>query len=514
VVKSARVMKKAVAHLVPFIEEEKAAAGESSSNGRIVMATVKGDVHDIGKNIVGVVLRCNNYEVIDLGVMVPAQKIIESAREENADVIGLSGLITPSLDEMVHVAREMQRQAFSVPLLIGGATTSVAHTAVKIDPEYDAPVVHVTDASRSVGVMGDLLGNRDAFTAQVKGRYATVREQRADSGALRRLLSIEDARERRETPDWSAVAAAPSFLGTRSFDGYPLEELIQRIDWSPFFATWELKGRYPGILSDPIVGEQATSLFDDARAMLDRFVAEEIVTPRGVIGFWPAAATGDDVRLFTDASRSEDAATFHFLRQQAEKSGQRADSCLADFVAPEGSGVADHLGLFIVSAGNGLDDFVKVLEEDHDDYGAIMAKALADRLAEAFAERMHERVRTEFWGYAAGEALGNEDLIAETYTGIRPAPGYPACPDHTEKGLLFELLDGTAATGVELTESFAMWPAASVSGFYFAHPQSHYFGVGRVGRDQVEDYARRKGWKLDEAERWLGPSLGYDPAGG
>jgi len=515
VVKSARVMKKAVAHLVPYIEEEKQAAGETSSNGRIVMATVKGDVHDIGKNIVGVVLRCNNYEVIDLGVMVPAQKIIEAARDERADVIGLSGLITPSLDEMVNVAREMQRQAFEMPLLIGGATTSVAHTAVRIDPEYDAAVVHVTDASRAVGVMSDLMSNsaRAAFAADVKTRYAGVRAERGDGDRTRRLLSIEKARTRRKAFDWGRTTPpAPALTGIRSFDDYPLEELAEHIDWSPFFTTWELKGRYPGILKDPRLGAQATSLFADAQTMLRRMVDEKIVTARATVGFWPAASAGDDIRLYTDASRSEIAATFRFLRQQAPKSGNRPDSCLADFVAPEDAGVADHLGLFIVSAGSGLDAFVKALEEDHDDYGAIMAKALADRLAEALAERMHERVRTELWGYAPDESLTNAELIGEAYPGIRPAPGYPACPDHTEKGLLFELLDGERNTGVTLTESFAMWPAASVSGFYFAHPQSHYFGVGRVGRDQVEDYARRKGWSLKEAERWLGPSLGYDPS--
>jgi len=390
----------------------------------------------------------------------------------------------------------------------------VAHTAVRIDPEYKAPVIHVTDASRSVGVMSELMNDtgKDAFSAKVKTHYASVRAERGDGTATRRLLSIADARARRESFDWAtSTPAAPTFLGVRSFDDYPLDELVERIDWSPFFATWELKGRYPDILEDPIVGTQAASLFDDAQAMLRRLLDENILTARAAIGFWPAGAAGDDITLYSDAARDGTAATFHFLRQQAAKSGDRADVCLADFVAPEDSGAPDHLGIFIVSTGHGLETFVKALEEDHDDYSAIMAKALADRLAEAFAERMHERVRTEFWGYASDESLTNSDIIAEAYQGIRPAPGYPACPDHTEKGLLFELLDGERTTGVKLTESFAMWPAASVSGFYFAHPKAHYFGVGRVGQDQVQDYARRKGWSLEEAERWLGPNLGYTP---
>ncbi len=518
VVKSARVMKKAVAHLIPFIEAERArnASGEGAgnamkNNGTIVMATVKGDVHDIGKNIVGVVLRCNNYEVIDLGVMVPFQTILDTARREKADVIGLSGLITPSLDEMVTVAHEMKRQGFDLPLLIGGATTSVAHTAVKIDPMYDREVIHVVDASRAVGVVSQLLGEdtRAHFAAKTKDEYRRIREAREASSAEAKLLSIEEARGRRERLDFGQAAPAPTFLGAHVLDDYPLAELVERIDWTPFFQTWELRGRYPAILEDAVVGEQARSLFADAREMLDTFVREKRLKARGVVGFFPAAAIGDDVELYDDATRARVRTTLRFLRQQAAKSDSRPNFCLADFVAPKGSGVADHVGAFVVTAGIGLDAIVAEFERDHDDYRAILAKALADRLAEAFAERLHERVRREFWGYAKDEALSNEEIIKEGYRGIRPAPGYPACPDHTEKRTLFELVDGERTSGVTLTESFAMWPAASVSGWYFAHPGSHYFGVGRIARDQVEDYARRKGMTLAEAERWLAPSLGY-----
>ncbi len=518
VVKSARVMKKAVAHLVPFIEEEKLASGLTSSKGKIVMATVKGDVHDIGKNIVGVVLGCNNYEVIDLGVMVPFQKILDTAVEEDVDIIGLSGLITPSLDEMVTVAKELTRQEFSIPLLIGGATTSSAHTAIKIDPEYGHPVVHVRDASRSVGVMGELMREetRDAFTGTVKADYHRLREARAGREDRTRLLTIEQARERREMFDWAAtVAEAPSLIGTKAFEDYPLDDLIDRIDWSPFFTTWELRGRYPDILNSPKYGKEARMLFDDAQKMLRRIVEEKILTARAVIGFYPAASVGDDVELYTDDSKNRTLTTFHFLRQQNDKSRLRGEFnrnnlCLADYVAPRDSGVPDYLGGFVVTAGVGLDEFAKSLEANHDDYGSILAKSLADRLAEAFAERMHERVRLEFWGYVRNENLTNEDLIKERYQGIRPAPGYPACPDHTEKRLLFDLLDAENLAGVELTENFAMWPAASVSGFYFSHSNSRYFGVGKIGKDAVEDYAKRKSMDAATVERWLRPNLAYD----
>jgi 5-methyltetrahydrofolate--homocysteine methyltransferase len=514
VVKSARVMKKAVAKLIPHIEAEREKSGGAgpSTNGKIVMATVKGDVHDIGKNIVGVVLRCNNYEVVDLGVMVPFQKILDTAEAEGADAIGLSGLITPSLDEMVTVAREMQGRGLELPLLIGGATTSVAHTAVKIDPEYDHLVVHVSDASRSVGVLGDIFNEatRADAVARKKDEYHQIRASRGEGGRKSNVLPIEQARERRETFDWGqTVVPAPGYLGTRKFEDYPLDELVRCIDWTPFFQTWEMKGRYPAILEDAKYGTEATRLFEDAQNLLARIVDEKLLEASGVVGFFPAASVGDDVELYKDPSAGDVVATFHFLRQQADKSGGRADNCLADFVAPKGSGVADHIGAFVVTSGHGLDELVARFENEHDDYNAILAKALADRLAEAFAERMHQRVRTELWGYAKDENLGNDDLIAEKYRGIRPAPGYPACPDHTEKRTLFDLLDGEAATGVTLTESYAMWPAASVSGYYFSHPGSHYFGVGRIGRDQVEDYARRKGIDLAEAERWLSPNLSY-----
>ena len=512
VVKSARVMKKAVAHLIPFIEAEKAETGGIQVNGKIVVATVKGDVHDIGKNIVGVVLRCNNYDVVDLGVMVPYQKILDTAKAEKADVIGLSGLITPSLDEMVTVAREMKKQGFELPLLIGGATTSVAHTAVKIDPEYDRPVVHVLDASRAVGVVNQLLGDetRAHFAAGKKDEYRKLREARdAAGGGDSKLMPLAAARGRREKIDLAKVPSAPTFLGTRVFDNYPLAELVESIDWTPFFQAWELRGVYPKILKDPVVGEQASSLYKEARELLDTLVRGGRLRARGVIGFFPAATVGDDIRLFTDGARGSELAMLHCLRQQADKSDSRPNFCLADFVAPADANVEDHVGAFIVTAGDGLDAIVDEFEKAHDDYRAIMAKALADRLAEAFAERMHERVRREFWGYAKDETLSNDDIIKERYAGIRPAPGYPACPDHTEKKTLFELLDGEKATGVTLTESYAMWPASSVSGWYFGHPQSHYFGVGKIARDQVEDYARRKKMKVADIERWLSPNLGY-----
>ncbi len=517
VVKSARVMKKAVAHLIPFIEEEKARTGEvSKSNGKIVMATVKGDVHDIGKNIVGVVLRCNNFEVIDLGVMVPTQKILDTAREEGADIIGLSGLITPSLEEMSQVAREMQRQEFSIPLLIGGATTSRAHTALKIEPHYKAPTVWVKDASRAVGVAQSLISKElvDDFIAKIRREYAEVRERHRDRGPGKQLVSLTKARAQRFDGGWSDYRPpAPAKPGVTVFADYDLAELRTYIDWSPFFNAWELAGRFPDILDDEIVGTQARELYEDAKRMLDRLIAERWLQARGVIGFWPAAGVGDDIEVYTDESarHATPMAVLHCLRQQAEKPADRPDFCLADFVAPKDSGVADWVGAFAVTAGIGIEAHVARFEAEHDDYAAIMLKALADRLAEAFAERMHERVRKEFWGYQPNETLDNEALIAEGYSGIRPAPGYPACPEHTEKGTLFELLDATNNAGIELTEGYAMYPAAAVSGWYFAHPQSQYFVVGRLSREQVEDYAKRKGWTRAEAERWLATNLDYDP---
>jgi 5-methyltetrahydrofolate--homocysteine methyltransferase len=515
VVKSARVMKKAVAHLVPYLEAERAGTGKRA--GTIVTATVKGDVHDIGKNIVGVVLGCNDYEVIDLGVMVPAARILETAQEHDADLIGLSGLITPSLDEMVHVASEMERLGMTTPLLIGGATTSKTHTAVKVAPAYSGPVVHVLDASRAVGVAGALVDaeRRDGYAAEIREQYETVRLERAGRQAKERYLPIAEARANRVRIDWTAVEPPrPSFVGVRTFDPYPLDELVERIDWTPFFATWELRGAYPTILDDAKVGAAARDLFRDAQALLERIVAEDRLRAAGVAGFWPANADIDDIVLWLDDGRAEELARFRTLRQQIAKPEGRPNVALADFVAPVGSGLADHVGAFAVTAGHGLDGpdgLVAEFEAAHDDYSAIMAKALADRLAEAFAERLHERVRTELWGYASDERLTNTELIAEKYQGIRPAPGYPACPDHTEKQTLFDLLEAEARAGMHLTESFAMLPGASVSGYYLWNPASHYFGVGRIERDQLEDYAARKGVPLAEAERWLAPNL-RDPA--
>ncbi|WGF87145.1 methionine synthase [Marinivivus vitaminiproducens] len=518
VVKSARVMKQAVAYLLPYIEEEKAKGGtdQRKNAGKILMATVKGDVHDIGKNIVGVVLRCNNYEVIDLGVMVPAAKILEAAVNENVDIIGLSGLITPSLDEMCFVAAEMKRQGFSCPLLIGGATTSKAHTAVKIAPNYDQPVVHVLDASRAVGVASRLLSSteRDSYVSEVAADYDRVRELHARGDSSRNFASIEAARANRAPIDWDAYAPPrPKTLGLTTFDDYPLEDLVERIDWKPFFETWELRGRFPDILEDPVVGEAARGLYDDARAMLDRVIENRWLTARAVIGFWPANALGDDVALFADEERREPFAVLHQLRQQMgrERGKPRPNLCLSDFVAPRETGLADYVGGFVVTAGHGLDERAEAFARGLDDYNGILVKAIGDRLAEAFAERMHERVRREFWGYAHDEALSNVDLIREAYRGIRPAPGYPACPDHTEKATLFRILEAPARAGVTLTDSFAMWPASSVSGLYFSHPDARYFGVGKIDRDQVEDYARRKGRTVAEIERWLAPNLGYDP---
>ena len=509
VVKSARVMKKAVAYLVPYLEAEKDPR-QSRAAGKVVMATVKGDVHDIGKNIVGVVLQCNNYEVVDLGVMVPSARILETARDLNADLIGLSGLITPSLEEMSFVASEMEREGFEIPLLIGGATTSRTHTAVKIEPRYHGPVVHVLDASRAVGVASSLLdpNARDTFAERVREEYETVRRDRGDRQEKEARHPIAEARRHALAIEWSGVEPPkPSFLGVQTFDDYPLEELVQRIDWTPFFTTWELRGHYPEILSDPKVGEAATSLYRDATALLDRIVSEKLLTARAAVGFWPANAVGDDIELYTNERRRKILATIHTLRQQMVKPPGRPNLALADFTAPKSIGLADHVGGFVVTAGHGLDALVAEFEKAHDDYSSILAKALADRLAEAFAERLHERVRRELWGYAPSESLDNEALIREQYQGIRPAPGYPACPDHTEKGTLFEILEAEERAGVRLTESFAMLPGAAVSGYYFWHPQAQYFGLGRIGKDQLEDYAGRKGAPVDEMARWLAPNL-------
>ncbi|HYW91639.1 MAG TPA: methionine synthase [Gammaproteobacteria bacterium] len=513
VVKSARVMKKAVAYLFPFIEAEKTEDGARQSNGKVLLATVKGDVHDIGKNIVGVVLQCNNFEVIDLGVMVPAKRILDTAIEEKVDIIGLSGLITPSLDEMRNVAAEMERRGFELPLLIGGATTSRIHTAVKIEPNYGHGVSYVKDASRAVGVVSRLMGDEcDAFLDQIKEDYAKARERHKGKQARARYLTLEQARANRTPVEWQGYPPPrPNLLGTKVFDDYPLEELVDYIDWTPFFKVWELAGSYPKILDDPKVGEEARKLFEDAKAMLERMVRERWVRARAVIGLFPANADGDDFELYRDESRDEVLMRLHNLRQQSEKPPGRPNQSLADFVAPKESGLADYMGAFVVTAGIGLDGIVAHFEADHDDYNSILVKALADRLAEAFAERMHERVRREFWGYAADEALGSAALIHEKYQGIRPAPGYPACPDHTEKGLLWDLLDAENNAGVRLSHGYAMVPTAAVSGWYFSHPDSRYFGLGNIARDQVADYARRKGWSRAEAERWLGPNLGYDP---
>ncbi|HEV7613784.1 MAG TPA: methionine synthase [Steroidobacteraceae bacterium] len=513
VVKSARVMKKAVSVLVPYIEQEK--DGTSRSNGKVVIATVKGDVHDIGKNIVGVVLQCNNFEVVDLGVMVSCERILEAATREGANLIGLSGLITPSLDEMVHVAKEMQRLGYKQPLLIGGATTSPAHTAVKIDPQYQGAVIYVKDASRSVGVCQQLVtkGTRDAYIANVKTEHERRREQHRNKGVKTPQLSLPQARAKRLKFDWSAyVPPVPGFLGVRTFDDYPLDELQPYIDWMPFFNAWEFTGKFPDILQDPVVGEAASNLYADATGMLKQLIAEKWLRARAVVGFFPANSSGDDdVTVFVDDARDASKVRFHYLRQQKSKPQNQAQSCLADFIAPLNSGRADYLGAFAVTAGIGIDEHVARFEAAHDDYSSIMLKALADRLAEALAERMHERVRRELWGYAPDERLDSAGLIREQYQGIRPAPGYPACPEHTEKAILWQLLDAEHNTGIRLTESFAMFPTAAVSGFYFSHPQAHYFGVGQIDRDQVASYAQRKGWTLAEAERWLAPNLGYDP---
>jgi len=523
VVKSARVMKQAVAYLMPFMEEEKArnlASGiggdTNSSAGKIVLATVKGDVHDIGKNIVGIVLQCNNFEVIDLGVMVPAAKIVEAVKTEKADIVGLSGLITPSLDEMAFFAAELQREGLNLPLLIGGATTSRVHTAVKIDPNYQAgPVVHVNDASRAVGAASSLLSQdkREAYTAEVRAEYAKISQAHLRAQADKKRLKLSDARANRAPIDFAATPPKkPTFLGVRSFDNYDLAELVDYIDWTPFFQVWELAGRFPAILDDPKVGEAARSLYNDAREMLDRIVKEKWFRARATIGFWPANAEGDDIVLYADETRQEKIATLFTLRQQLEKREGRFNAALSDFIAPAGTGVPDYVGGFIVTTGLGEDEIADRFKMANDDYSSILCKAMADRLAEAFAERMHARVRREFWAYAPDETLSNDDLILEKYQGIRPAPGYPAQPDHTEKRTLFDLLDGENSAGVKLTESFAMWPGSSVSGLYFSHPESFYFGVGKIERDQVEDYAARKGMTVAEVESWLAPILNYIPA--
>ncbi len=518
VVKSARVMKQAVAYLLPYMDQEKREKGTAwkSSNGKIVLATVKGDVHDIGKSIVGVVLQCNNYEIIDLGVMVPAAKILETAKAENADIIGLSGLITPSLDEMCHVAAEMERQGFELPLMIGGATTSRTHTAVKIHPNYRrGQAIHVNDASRAVGVAGSLMSAaaRPAYIEGIRAEYAAIAEAHARSEANKQRLPLSLARANALKLDWSGAyqPPRPSFLGTRVLADYSIPELIEFIDWSPFFSTWELKGKYPAILQDAKYGAAARSLFADANAMLERIVREQWLRAAGVVGFWPANAQGDDILVFAGEGQSEPVAVLHTLRQQLVRRERVPNLALADFIAPRASGLTDYIGAFAVTAGLGEDAVAERFKAANDDYSAIMIKALADRLAEAFAERLHQRVRQELWGYAPEETLAPADLIAEKYRGIRPAPGYPAQPEHTEKATLFALLEGASRIGVRVTESFAMAPGASVCGFYFSHPESRYFGVGKLERDQVEDYAKRKGWTLAQAERWLAPVLNYTP---
>ena len=507
VVKSARVMKKAVAHLLPYIEAQKTEG--SRPKGKIVMATVKGDVHDIGKNIVGVVLQCNNFEVIDLGVMVPFQDILKSANDNKADIIGLSGLITPSLDEMVTVAEEMTRRGMNLPLLIGGATTSKVHTALRIAPRYKGTTVHVLDASRAVGVCSALVSESGSqaedFASKVAAEYEAIRVERA-GGAKEKVVPLEAARANEFKIDWSAYTAPkPALTGTRVFAEYPLHELVERIDWTPFFRAWELAGNYPEILEDPVVGESARKLYADARKMLERIVREKWLTAKGVVGFWPCRREGDDVVIYSDESRTKEISRLYFLRQQIEKRAPRANMCLADFISPE----ADWIGGFAVTAGHGIEEHLTRFKADHDDYSDILLKALADRLAEAFAERLHERVRKTLWGYAPEEALSNEELVREKYRGMRPAPGYPACPDHSQKPELFRLLNAGQNAGIQLTESFAMVPTSAVSGYYFAHPDAQYFGVARIGKDQVEDYAARRGVSIEQAERWLRPNIGY-----
>ena len=517
VVKSARVMKKAVAYLMPFMEKEKEEQGlaQGEPAGRVLLATVKGDVHDIGKNIVGVVLQCNNYEVIDLGVMVHSQVILDTAREKKVDIIGLSGLITPSLDEMCHVAAEMEREGFDLPLLIGGATTSRVHTAVKISPNYQrSQAIYVTDASRAVGVVSGLISKeeREKQITKVRAEYKEMAASYDRGQVEKSRASIAQARANRFKPEWAGYQPPkPTFLGTRILKDYDLAELAGHIDWTPFFSTWELKGQYPRILKDDKYGEAACHLFDDAQAMLKKIIDEKWFRPAGVVGFWPANSIGDDIELYTDDSREKVLTTLHTLRQQMSRDRGRANFALADFIAPKETGIADYIGGFAVTTGITEEEVEKRFERANDDYSKILAQSLADRLAEAFAEALHKKVRRELWAYAPDETLSNEALIGEEYDGIRPAPGYPAQPDHTEKRALFDLLDAEKATGLKLTESYAMWPASAVSGLYFSHPDSRYFGVGKIGRDQVADYAARKGWSVEEAERWLGPILNYDP---
>ena len=513
VVKSARVMKQAVAHLIPYIEAEKGAGGEQKAKGKILMATVKGDVHDIGKNIVGVVLQCNNFDVVDLGVMVPCAKILQAARDEKVDIIGLSGLITPSLEEMAYVAKEMEREGFTIPLLIGGATTSRVHTAVKIEPGYHGPTVYVQDASRSVGVCSKLLSDdlKPIFVDEVKSEYEKIRIDRKGRKSESKRHTLVEARQHGLRTDWTTyVPPTPHFLGLKVFKDYSLADISTYIDWTPFFQTWELAGRYPKILSDEVVGEAATNVFADAQRMLKLIIDEKWLQANVVIGLFPANSVNEDIEIYSDESRTEVVMTFHTLRQQVMKPPGRPNLCLADFVAPKDDGVKDYVGVFAVTTGIGIDARVAEFEKNHDDYNSIMLKALADRLAEACAELMHQRVRKEFWGYAPDEQLRNEELIDEKYRGIRPAPGYAACPDHTEKGPLFDLLDAPTQVGITITESFAMLPTAAVSGFYFSHPESAYFSVGKIEKDQVEDYARRKDMDLATMERWLAPVLAYD----
>jgi 5-methyltetrahydrofolate--homocysteine methyltransferase len=516
VVKSARVMKKAVAYLLPYIEAEKAqqaALGiEQAVKGKILMATVKGDVHDIGKNIVGVVLQCNNFEVIDLGVMVAAETILKTAKEQHCNIIGLSGLITPSLDEMVHVAKEMQRQQFSIPLLIGGATTSKVHTALKIAPNYDHPVVYVPDASRAVGVAQSLLSHdlKADYAKNIREEYAKIREQRLSQQSQRKKCTLAQARNNAMSLDWSTYSPPkPSFLGIRIFENYALSDLRDYIDWTPFFQAWELAGKFPKILDDHIVGEQARQLYQDAQTLLDRLIAENWLTAKAVIGFFPANRIEDDIELYTDETRQEVLTVLHHLRQQALKDAQRPNLCLADFIAPKTTQLADYLGVFAVTTSIGIEAHIERFERQQDDYSSILLKALADRLAEAFAERLHQEVRQNWWGYAPEEELTNVELIAEAYRGIRPAPGYPACPDHTEKATLWQLLQPDVHIGLHLTENFAMYPTASVSGWYFAHPEARYFGTGKIEADQVADYAKRKGKSMADMEKWLASILAY-----
>ena len=520
VVKSARVMKKAVAWLMPYIEAQKAAAAEKgqsivSNNGKILMATVKGDVHDIGKNIVGVVLQCNNFEVIDMGVMVPAEDILKTAKAENCDIIGLSGLITPSLDEMVHIAKEMQRQNFTIPIMLGGATTSSIHTAVKIEPEYEHPVIHVSDASRAVGVSQSLLSKalKKDFVASIKNDYQAIRDARAKKTSKKNQMTLAQARQNKLPISWdhtTDLTNKPSFLGTKTFTDFPLSDLKERIDWGPFFQTWELKGRFPAILDNEKYGVEARKVYQDATTMLDKIIAQKWLSANAIIGFYPAnSINDDDIELYKDDSRKEVLTRFHFLRQQMKKPQGKYNQCLADTIAPKDSGIADYIGTFAVTTGIGIETKLAEFEAEHDDYQSIMLKALADRLAEAFAETMHEQVRKHYWGYAQDEQLTNAELITEQYQGIRPAPGYPACPDHTEKATLWELMAVKEQTGIELTSSYAMMPASTVSGLYFSHPQARYFGTGKIHKDQVTDYAQRKGISISEAERWLSPVLSY-----